>query len=240
MYCGCCYPDVPGMIIQYRMLMMADQSSGRNFFQTPSPRLRRVSERANIWFPSYQDAWKLLIDQFIETRLCKLGWHWATDLLFVWMGSHRLGGSQAVHHEGYWPVYSGYYSILDGVDWGRWSQTHESSFPCSCSETRWTFDTTMDLHLTSIECIWVVPEDRLDIDGWAHSSYQSVLFDCRHQRSIKREHGLYGRSISMNLSMKNGKACVDSLMNGHWEELFGKLEELLHATDHPDDYCTSN
>ena len=38
----------------------------------------------------------------------------------------------------------------------------------------------------------------------------------------------------MNLSMKNGKACVDSLMNGHWEELFGKLEELLHATDHPD------
>ena len=25
-------------------------------------------------------------------------------------------------------------------------------------------------------------------------------------------------------------------MNGHWEELFGKVEELLHATDHPDDY----
>jgi len=25
-------------------------------------------------------------------------------------------------------------------------------------------------------------------------------------------------------------------MNGHWEELFGKVEELLHATDHPDNY----
>ena len=25
-------------------------------------------------------------------------------------------------------------------------------------------------------------------------------------------------------------------MNGHWEELFRKVEELLHATDHPDDY----
>jgi len=71
--CGCCRPDVPGMIIQYRMLMMADQSSGCNFFQTPFPRLRHVSERSNVRFLSYQDAWKLLIDQFIETRLCKLG-----------------------------------------------------------------------------------------------------------------------------------------------------------------------
>ena len=25
-------------------------------------------------------------------------------------------------------------------------------------------------------------------------------------------------------------------MNGHWEELFRKVEELLHATDHPDNY----
>ena len=25
-------------------------------------------------------------------------------------------------------------------------------------------------------------------------------------------------------------------MNGHWEELFGKVEELLHATDDPDNY----
>ena len=29
----------------------------------------------------------------------------------------------------------------------------------------------------------------------------------------------------------------DTLMTGHWEELFGKVEELLHATDHPHDYC---
>ena len=25
-------------------------------------------------------------------------------------------------------------------------------------------------------------------------------------------------------------------MNGHWEELFGKVEKLLHATDDPDNY----
>jgi len=70
---GCCCPDVPGIIIQYRMLMMADQSSGHDSFQTPSLRLRRVFERANVGFPSYQDAWKLLIAQFVKTRLCKLG-----------------------------------------------------------------------------------------------------------------------------------------------------------------------
>jgi len=48
---------------------------------------------------------------------------------------------------------------------------------------------------------------------------------------IKRERGMYNISF---LSTKNGKACGDSLMNGHWEELFGKVEELLHATDDPD------
>ena len=42
--------------------------------------------------------------------------------------------------------------------------------------------------------------------------------------------------IGSVLERKNGKACVDTLMNGHWEELFGKVEELLHATDDPDNY----
>jgi len=32
------------------------------------------------------------------------------------------------------------------------------------------------------------------------------------------------------------KACGDSLINEHWEELFGKVEELLHATDDLDNY----
>jgi len=70
---GCCRPDVPGMMIQDRMLMMADQSSGHDSFQTPSLRTRHVFERANVGFPSYQDASKLLIIHFIETRACKLG-----------------------------------------------------------------------------------------------------------------------------------------------------------------------
>ena len=29
---------------------------------------------------------------------------------------------------------------------------------------------------------------------------------------------------------------ADTLMNGHWEELIGKVEELLHATHNPDNY----
>ena len=28
--------------------------------------------------------------------------------------------------------------------------------------------------------------------------------------------------------------CRDTLMNSHWKELIGKVEELLHATDHPE------
>jgi len=51
---------------------------------------------------------------------------------------------------------------------------------------------------------------------------------------IMRERDMY--DIEGILERKNGKACVDSLMNGHWEELIGKVEELLHATDDPDNY----
>ncbi len=38
------------------------------------------------------------------------------------------------------------------------------------------------------------------------------------------------------LHMENEEACGDSLMNGHWEELIGKVEELFDATDDPDNY----
>jgi len=36
------------------------------------------------------------------------------------------------------------------------------------------------------------------------------------------------------LHTENGEACADTLMNGHWEELIGKVEELFDATDDPD------
>ena len=53
---------------------------------------------------------------------------------------------------------------------------------------------------------------------------------------IMRERGMYDFSGGYILREKNGETCADTLTNGHWEELFGKVEELLHATDHPKNY----
>ena len=53
---------------------------------------------------------------------------------------------------------------------------------------------------------------------------------------IMRERGMYDFSGGYILREKNGETCGDTLMNGHWEELFGKVEELLHATDDPENY----
>ena len=38
------------------------------------------------------------------------------------------------------------------------------------------------------------------------------------------------------LVWENTGTCRNTLMNGHWEELIGKVEEFLHATDNPDNY----
>ena len=51
---------------------------------------------------------------------------------------------------------------------------------------------------------------------------------------IMRERDMY--DIGGVLAQGNLEACADTLMNGHWEELFGKVEELFDATDDPDNY----
>jgi len=51
---------------------------------------------------------------------------------------------------------------------------------------------------------------------------------------IERERDMYVFRGGGVLVWENVEACVDTLMNGHWEELFGKGEELLDATDHSD------
>ena len=53
---------------------------------------------------------------------------------------------------------------------------------------------------------------------------------------IMRDCGIYDFNGRFNLYKKNIGTCRDTLMNGHWEELIGKVEELLHATDDPDNY----
>ena len=51
-----------------------------------------------------------------------------------------------------------------------------------------------------------------------------------------RERDIYDFNGGFDLYEKNTGTCRDTLMNGHWEELIGKVEELLHATDDPDNY----
>jgi len=54
---------------------------------------------------------------------------------------------------------------------------------------------------------------------------------------MKREHHIYIFGGEGFFHMENEEVCGDTLMNSYWEELFGKVEELLHATDDPDYYC---
>ena len=51
-----------------------------------------------------------------------------------------------------------------------------------------------------------------------------------------RERDIYDFNGGFDLYEKNTGTCRDIPMNGYWEELIGKLEELLHATDHPHNY----
>ena len=52
-----------------------------------------------------------------------------------------------------------------------------------------------------------------------------------------RERDIYDFNGRFDLQEKNTGTCRDTLMNDHWEELIGKVEELLDATHDPDNYC---
>ena len=67
------------------------------------------------------------------------------------------------------------------------------------------------------------------VEGFVTSD--PLLLNLRHVAGhVARERGMY---VIGDLHVDT---CVDTLMNGHWEELFGKVEELLYATDDPDNY----
>ena len=68
----------------------------------------------------------------------------------------------------------------------------------------------------------------LTVEGFVTSD--PLLLNLRRVAGhIERERGMYNLGILVG-------ACRDTLMNGHWEELIRKGEELLHATDDPDNY----
>jgi len=75
----------------------------------------------------------------------------------------------------------------------------------------------------------------LTVEGFITSNL--LLLNLRYVADhIERERGMHNFSSGYVLVWKNRDACADTLMNGHWKELIGKVEELLHATDNPENY----
>ena len=73
----------------------------------------------------------------------------------------------------------------------------------------------------------------LTVEGFLTSDLLLLNLRCMAGH-IMREHDIY--NIEEILEWKNTEMCADTLMNGHWEKLIGKVEGLLYATDNPDNY----
>jgi len=85
------------------------------------------------------------------------------------------------------------------------------------------------------ECIQATKAYYSTVEGFITSN--PLLSNLRRVAGhIMRERDMYDFAGGSFLGDKNGGVCADTLTNGHWEELFGKAEEFLHATDHPDNY----
>ena len=73
----------------------------------------------------------------------------------------------------------------------------------------------------------------ISASSWQSLTRNLLLSNLRRVAGhITRERDMY--DIGGVLRRKNLMTCGNTLMNGHWEGLVGKVEELLHATDHPD------
>jgi len=83
--------------------------------------------------------------------------------------------------------------------------------------------------LTSIaELVQAIKVYYSTVEGFLTSD--PLLSNLRHMAGhIIRECDMYNSDSEFILCEKNGDVCADSLMNRHWEKLFGKVEELLHA-----------
>ena len=75
----------------------------------------------------------------------------------------------------------------------------------------------------------------ISASSWQSLTRNLLLSNLRRVAGhITRERDMY--DIGGVLRRKNLMTCGNTLMNGHWEGLVGKVEELLHATDDPDNY----
>ena len=91
------------------------------------------------------------------------------------------------------------------------------------------FEASLEMDSTSMaELVQATKTYYLTVEGFVTSD--PLLLNLRRVAGhIERERGMYNLGILVG-------ACRDTLMNGHWEELIRKGEELLHATDDPDNY----
>ena len=75
----------------------------------------------------------------------------------------------------------------------------------------------------------------ISASSWQSLTRNLLLSNLRRVAGhITRERDMYDLAIGGVLRRKNLMTCANTLMNGHWEGLVGKVEELLHATNHPD------
>ena len=97
------------------------------------------------------------------------------------------------------------------------------------------FESSLERGSTSMaELVQATKAYYLTVEGFLTSD--PLLSNLRRVAGhIMRERGMYNFDGG-GVFGKNREACGDTLMNGHWEELFVKVEELLHATDHPHNY----
>jgi len=97
------------------------------------------------------------------------------------------------------------------------------------------FESSLEIDSTLMAvCIQATKAYYSTIEGFVTSD--PLLLNLRRVAGhITRERGMYNLGM-YNLGILHVKTCGGILMNGHWKELIGKLEELFHATDDPDNY----
>ena len=120
------------------------------------------------------------------------------------------------------------------------NQKHNGNLILPWTETQYllyAFGMSLDTGSTSTaKCIQAIKAYYLTVEGFLTSDPLLLNLRCVAGH-IMRECDMYIFGVGSILGWKNKETCVDTLMNGHWEELIGKVEELLHATDNPDNYC---
>jgi len=75
----------------------------------------------------------------------------------------------------------------------------------------------------------------LTVEGFLTSNLLLLNLRCVTGH-IVRERDIYNFNSELYFYEKNIGMCGDTLMDGHWEKLIGKVEKLFYTTDDLDNY----